>query len=244
MNTIKEGGGTLYKNSVKIVIGILSVVIIFITYFKYASSAVETFALATASKVIVIDPGHGGFDPGKVGITGVHEKELNLKIALKVRDYLEQSGAFVIMTRTEDVDLDGDNQKQFKKRDMINRVEKVNDSGADILVSIHQNAFPQPKVKGAQVFYHNDSDAGKLLAQGIQKSIKTHADPDNKRVAKHNSDYYVLRVTKIPSVIVECGFLTNPEEEAKLNTEAYQDQVAWAIYVGILDYFQEDLSYQ
>ena len=244
MNTIKQGGGTLYKNSLKIGIGILSAVIIFMTYFKYANSAIETFALPTASKVIVIDPGHGGFDPGKVGTTGIHEKDLNLKIALKVRDYLEQSGAFVIMTRTEDVDLDGDDEKQFKKKDMINRVEKVNNSDADILVSIHQNAFPQAQVKGAQVFYHDNSDLGKLLAQSIQESIKTYADKENKRVAKHNPDYYVLRATKIPSIIVECGFLTNEEEEAKLNTDYYQDQIAWAIYVGIIDYFQEDPSYQ
>lgn len=242
MNILEKGVGILNKNRFKILIGLIFVFIIFTTYLKYANSAVETFALATASKVIVIDPGHGGFDPGKVGNTGSHEKDLNLKIALKVRDYLEQSGAIVVMTRTEDVDLDGDDSKQWKKEDMIQRAEKTNNSEADILVSIHQNSFPQPQVKGAQVFYHSNSDLGKLLAQNIQKSIKTYADTENKRVAKHNADYYLLRVTEIPAVIVECGFLTNAEEEAKLNTDAYQEEIAWSIYIGIIEYFQDDKS--
>lgn len=230
------------KKRVKVIVGIVATLIIGLGYFKYANSAVETFSLPTASKTIVIDPGHGGFDPGKVGITGVNEKEINLKIALKLRDYLEQSGAYVIMTRTEDVDLDGDDTKSWKKGDMVNRSEKVNNSDGDIMVSIHQNAFPQSNVRGGQVFYHKDSDDGENLAKYIQKSIKMHADTENKRVAKHNGDYYVLRTTKVPAVIVECGFLTNPEEERKLNTDDYQEKIAWAIYVGIVEYFQEEVA--
>lgn len=226
------------KAWIKALLLVVGVLLVALTYFKYANSAVETFVLPTASKTIIIDAGHGGFDPGKVGTTGVHEKEINLKIALKLRSYLEQSGANVIMTRTEDVDLDGDDTKEWKKGDMINRSEKVNKSEGDIMVSIHQNSFPQSNVKGGQVFFHQDSEAGKLLADHIQKGIQTHGDKDNKRVAKHNGDYYILRTTKIPAVIVECGFLTNLEEERKLNTDAYQEQIAWAIYVGIIEYFQ------
>lgn len=232
------------KNNLKILLGIVIVLLITTGYFKYANSAVETFGLATASKTIIIDPGHGGFDPGKVGITGVHEKEINLRIALKLRDYLEQSGAYVIMTRTEDVDLDGDDTKQLKKGDMINRSQKVNDSNSDIMLSIHQNSFPQSNVRGGQVFFHKDSDEGKVLAQHIQKAMQAHADEENKRVAKHNGDYYILRTTKIPAVIVECGFLTNTEEERKLNTDQYQEKIAWAIYIGIVEYFQGNTSYQ
>ncbi len=239
MNIIEKGGGFLCKKGLKIGLGLVFVLSIIVTYFKYAASAVETVGLATTSRVIVIDPGHGGFDPGKVGTKDVHEKELNLKIALKLRDYLEQSGATVVMTRVEDKDLDGDDTKKRKKEDMIKRAEKANNSQGDILVSIHQNAFPQPQVKGAQVFYHSQSDDGKLLAENIQSSIKKYADPDNKRLAKQNQDYYLLRVTDIPAVIVECGFLTNPEEEAKLNTDQYQEEMAWAIYIGIVEYFQE-----
>ncbi len=226
------------------ILGIVSLIVVGTIYFKYANSAVETFGLATATKTIIIDPGHGGFDPGKVGTTGVHEKDINLKISLKLRDYLEQSGAYVVMTRTEDIDLDGDNTKEWKKGDMINRSKKVNTSDGDIMVSVHQNAFPQSNVKGGQVFFHKDSKAGKILAQHIQKAIQTHGDEENKRVAKHNGDYYVLRTTEIPAVIVECGFLTNPEEEKKLNTDYYQEKMAWSIYLGIIGYFQEEGSYQ
>lgn len=232
------------NKNLKRLLGVIFVMVIGIIYFKYANSAVETFGLSTASKTIIIDPGHGGFDPGKVGTTGVHEKEINLKIGLKLRDYLEQSGACVIMTRTEDVDLDGDDTKQWKKGDMIKRVEKVNAADGDIMVSIHQNAFPQSNVKGAQVFFYKDSENGKVLADHIQKAIQVHADKENKRVAKHNGDYYVLLTTQVPAVIVECGFLTNSEEEKKLNTDEYQEKIAWSIYLGIIEYFQEEESYQ
>ncbi|HHX63039.1 MAG TPA: N-acetylmuramoyl-L-alanine amidase CwlD [Epulopiscium sp.] len=232
------------KKNIKILMGLIAGLIISVGYFQYANSAVQTFGLATASKTIIIDPGHGGFDPGKTGTTGVHEKEINLNIALKLRDYLEQSGAYVIMTRTEDVDLDGDDTKQRKKADMMNRSQRVNDSNGDIMVSIHQNSFPQAKVRGGQVFFYKDSGNGQVLAQHIQKAIQTHADEENKRVAKHNGDYYILRTTKIPAVIVECGFLTNLEEERKLNTDQYQEKMAWAIYIGIIEYFQELKSYQ
>jgi len=234
----------LDKKNIKILMGLIAGLIISVGYFQYANSAVQTFGLATASKTIIIDPGHGGFDPGKTGTTGVHEKEINLNIALKLRDYLEQSGAYVIMTRTEDVDLDGDDTKQRKKADMMNRSQRVNDSNGDIMVSIHQNSFPQAKVRGGQVFFYKDSGNGQVLAQHIQKAIQTHADEENKRVAKHNGDYYILRTTKIPAVIVECGFLTNLEEERKLNTDQYQEKMAWAIYIGIIEYFQELKSYQ
>ncbi len=237
-NIIEGGVRELDKNRLIISIGLILGVIISIGYFRYASSAVQTFGLATASKTIIIDPGHGGFDPGKVGMTGAHEKEINLKIALKLRDYLEQSGAYVIMTRTDDVDLDGDDTKQHKKKDMINRSNKVNTSKGDIMVSIHQNSFPQQNVKGGQVFFHKDSEDGKALGEHIQKAIQTYADKENKRVAKHNGDYYILRTTEIPAVIVECGFLTNLEEEGKLNTDEYQEKMAWAIYLGIIEYFR------
>lgn len=232
------------EKKLKIVASIIMVFVFGIVYFKYANSAIESFSLATASKTIVIDAGHGGFDPGKVGISGVLEKDINLQIALKLRDYLEQSGAYVIMTRTEDVDLDGDDNKKIKKADMVNRTNKANDNEADIMVSIHQNAFSQSNVKGGQVFYHESSEEGKKLANHIQKAIKDYADKDNNRLAKHNGDYYVLRVTNSPSVIVECGFLTNSEEESKLMTDQYQEKIAWAIYIGIVEYFQENIDSQ
>lgn len=208
-------------------------------YFKFATEAVQTMGLATQSKVIVIDPGHGGYDPGKVGAKGSHEKDINLAIALRLQDYLTQSGSKVIMTRTKDEDLDGIPDKFNKNTDMRTRKEIINNSGADILVSVHQNAFPQAEVRGAQVFYYNDSDNAKLLANSIQNNIKKHADPNNTRKIKSTENYYVLKVSTMPGIIIECGFLTNPDEEGALNSEEYQDKIAWAIYMGIVEYFQQ-----
>lgn len=187
-------------------------------------------------KVIIVDPGHGGFDPGKPGVKGEDEKHLNLKIALLLRDYLQNAGAIVLMTRTTDDDVDGIEGKH-KSRDMVER-KKIADAG-DILVSIHQNSFTQPSVHGAQVFYNGKSEEGKRLAQTIQATIKEYADIGNRRAAKSNTNYYVLKATHIPAVIIECGFLTNPEEEERLNSPEYQEKMALSIYLGIKHYFEQ-----
>lgn len=187
-------------------------------------------------KVIILDPGHGGFDPGKPGIKGADEKDLNLKIALMLKNYLEKAGAKVIMTRTTDDDVDGMDGVKHKSKDMVAR--KKLSEGGDVLISIHQNSFTQPSVHGAQCFFNNTSEEGRKLAICIQKSIKQLVDTSNRREAKSNTNYYVLKATTIPAVIVECGFLTNPEEEQKLNSETYQNQMALSICLGILNYFE------
>lgn len=189
------------------------------------------------NKIIIVDPGHGGFDPGKPGITGLDEKDLNLKIALLLRNYLENAGAIVVMTRTTDDDVDGMDGVKHKSKDMVQR--KKLSEGGDILVSIHQNSFTQSSVHGAQTFYNSQSEEGEALAISIQKSIKEIADIDNRREAKSNTNYYVLKATQLPAVIIECGFLTNPEEERKLNSDAYQNQMALGIYLGILRYYEQ-----
>ena len=207
------------------------------SYIKFNyEDVVQTMGNSISSKVIIVDPGHGGFDPGKPGINGADEKDLNLQIGLKLRDYLEQAGAIVIMTRTTDNDVDGMEGVKHKSKDMIER-KKIALEG-DIVVSIHQNSFSQPSVRGAQVFYSAKSNEGKTLATHIQQSIKINVDETNRREAKSNNNYYVLKAIEIPSVIVECGFLTNPEEESKLNESTYQDKIAWSIYLGIVKYFE------
>ena len=183
---------------------------------------------------IVLDAGHGGWDPGKTGTDGANEKELNLAVVGKLAEYLEQGGAEVILTRESD-----DALGEGKRTDMAERRRIANESGADILVSIHQNAFPSAKVRGAQVFYHNSSGNGKVLAECVQESLRHRVDGSNNRQAKENKDYYILRTTEIPAVIVECGFLSNAEEEKLLNDATYQEKLAWAIYCGILDYFEK-----
>lgn len=190
--------------------------------------------LPIENKVVIIDAGHGGFDPGKTGTNGKNEKDINLKIATYLQQYLEQSGAVVIVTRAEDESL-GDS----KRADMAERKNITNNSGGDILVSIHQNAFTSGNASGAQVFYYKTSDEGKRLAESIQQSLIDTLDNDNSRLAKSNSDYYVLKTTEIPAAIVECGFLSNAKEEALLNSDEYQQKTAWAIYKGISAYFNE-----
>lgn len=203
-------------------------------YYTYQrNNAVINTMMPTDSKTIVIDVGHGGWDPGKTGSGGENEKDINLKIALKLQNYLEQSGSVVIITRIDDTALDSK-----KKADMKKRKEIVEESEGDILISIHQNSFPSVKAKGAQVFYHKKSEDGKILAQMLQERLKTTLDSNNTRQAKDNTSYYILKNTSLPSAIVECGFLSNHDEEMKLNEDAYQEKVAWAIYLGIIDYFQ------
>lgn len=215
-------------------VSFLFIIIVFALGYKIYSQRIESvFALSIAKKIIVIDPGHGGFDPGKIGTNGENEKHINLKISENLQAYLEQSGSYVIVTRSEDEALADKKNQDLKERKNI-----TNASGCDVMISIHQNSFPKVGAKGAQVFYYNSSKEGKLLAKCIQNKIKEFADTSNNRDIKANTDYYVLRTTEIPSVIVECGFLSNVDEEAKLNTEEYQEKIAWAIYMGIIEYFQ------
>ena len=188
--------------------------------------------LPVCQKIVVLDAGHGGWDPGKTGHYGRNEQELNLAITKKLAAFLEQGGATVYMTRTDEAALG-----TKKREDMEERKTIANESGGDIFISIHQNAFSSHNVKGAQVFYHKSSEKGKRLAEAIQDSLKQRLNEENTRMAKPNEDYYVLRNTEIPAALVECGFLSNQEEERLLNDAVYQEKVAWAIYCGILSYF-------
>lgn len=200
----------------------------------YDSKAVHTSTLPVEKKNIVIDAGHGGFDPGKVASDGVQEKGINLGIAQKLKSYLEQGGAVVYMTRTEDASLSDKKREDLKNRTVIGNGENV-----DLFVSIHQNSFPNGSAKGAQVFYYKKSENGQHLAGCIQKRLKEVVDTENDRVIKPNSDYYVLRKITVPGVIVECGFLSNSVEHDLLQSEEYQSKLAWAVYMGILDYYGE-----
>ncbi|MCI1931604.1 MAG: N-acetylmuramoyl-L-alanine amidase [Clostridia bacterium] len=201
----------------------------------YKQMATKTAFMPLDKKIVVIDAGHGGWDPGKTGLKGENEKDINLAIAKKLTMLLESGGAVVYTVRNDDEALGNS-----KSEDMRGRKNIVDTSGADILVSIHQNSFPSEEIKGAQVFYHGSSDEGKELAGFIQKKLSEILDNSNERVEKSNESYYILRKVDIPAVIVECGFLSNPDEEIKLNSNEYQNKTAWAIYCGIVDYFDSD----
>ncbi len=213
---------------------VLLMIIVSGLYFTIQKQNTVETMLPVNAKVVILDAGHGGWDPGKTGTQGDNEKNINLQIAQKLKQYLEQGGAVVYMTRNSDEALG-----QKKGEDMKERKRIANESEGDIFVSIHQNAFPKGSAKGAQVFYHKQSQEGKKLAEEIQKSLKKYVDDENTREIKENTNYYILKKTELPSALVECGFLSNLEEEKKLNTEEYQQKVAWAIYVGIMNYFEQ-----
>ena len=204
------------------------------------NKTVATVALPVNNKVIVIDAGHGVPDEGAQSNNGTTEAESNLKIALKVQNLLEQSGATVILTRSDEnaiYDLDSNTLKQKKISDIHNRVKIGNESSADIFVSIHLNKIPQQQYWGWQTFYKQESPEGQKLATCIQNSLNQTIQKQNDRVPLKIDNVYIIKHVEIPISIVECGFLSNPEEEQLLLTDDYQTKLAWGIYTGIMDYF-------
>lgn len=189
---------------------------------------------------IVLDAGHGGFDPGKIGIGGQKEADINLAIALKVRKYLEANGVKVVMTREDEAGLYEENAENKKVQDMKKRIAIMESADALATVSIHQNSYGEEYVNGAQVFYHADSKMGEELASVLQESLRERLNPQNHRQIKANDSYYLLKKTTVPTVIVECGFLSNYKEASLLETEEYQDKVAWAIHIGILQFINKN----
>ena len=196
----------------------------------------ERVTEGTDQKVVVVDAGHGGRDPGKVGVDGCLEKDLNLEIAKKVQAILEQQDIKVIMIRDTDKGLYEEQTSNKKVQDMKNRCALINETEPDCVVSIHQNSYHEEYVSGAQVFYYSSSAEGKALAEALQNELVSYADPENHRQAKANDSYYLLKKTEAPIAIVECGFLSNWKEAAKLQDDGYQSRVAWAVSMGILTY--------
>lgn len=185
-------------------------------------------------KVIVVDAGHGGADRSVLlGVNNLVEAELNLKIALKLQQLLEEANATVILTRSDENsihEIDSKTLREKKISDIRNRVTIGNSSGADLFISIHLNKIPENQYDGWQTFYNGKSVEGKLLAESIQKSLLESTGRENKRVAKSINNVYIVEHVEIPLCIVECGFLSNPEEANLLNQEEYQDKLAWGIF--------------
>lgn len=208
---------------------------------RMEEESIETLSSVMVNKVIVVDPGHGGRDPGKIGVSGVPEKEINLEVSKRLASVLGQMGASVVLTRDTDIDLSDSSASGFhgkKRQDLSRRVSMANDRNADLYISVHCNAFPGQKEHGAQVFSHPDSPESKILGECIQKEM-TKILGNTKRKAKQ-VDYYAIRKTKMPAAIVEIGFITNPGEEKLLRDPLYQSKVAWSIAAGTVRYFSED----
>lgn len=205
-----------------------------VLYNHYGQIAVTAFKNKT---VIVIDVGHGGSDPGKVSADGTKEKDVNLQIAHYLKDYLIAQDYTVYLTRETDKGLYDENVANKKVSDLNNRIQFFKEKKAACVVSIHQNSFPNEAQHGAQTFYYTGSKDGENLAASIQKSLLT-IDSTNTRKEKSSDSYYLLKHSDVPSVIVECGFLSNPEETAKLTDSNYQKKIAYSISLGICTYFK------
>ena len=213
----------------------MAVILICSAFFmgKTLSVCVSGTHIEKGKKLVVLDAGHGSSDPGKIGVNGKKEKDVNLSIAKKVEKKLKKQNIAVKMTRREDKGLDN-----TKIGDMKARVNMINGTKPALAVSIHQNSYTQEEIKGAQVFYFTHSKDGKEAAEVMQEMFRLF-DKENKRVCKGNNTYYMLKKTEVPTIIVECGFLSNWEEAKKLSTKEYQEKVAQVICDGIIHILQK-----
>lgn len=224
----------------KVIVAIITCLLI-ITYMM----PVNAFAFNNSDKVILIDPGHGGIDGGAKSKAGTIEKDINLQISLKLRDNLEEKGYKVYMTRDEDEGLyqKGNTIKEKKREDLNRRVQMKKETDCDIFLSIHQNMFPQSKCYGAQVWYASNENSYNL-ATVVQESIKESVKDNNKRVAKPAAEAYLILRDKYEgaSILVECGFLSNPDEESRLKSDEHQNLIVEGISNGIDKYFEGDIN--
>jgi N-acetylmuramoyl-L-alanine amidase len=228
-----------YRGLMRIAAGGIAVLFIglLLTQEIPASQTWTFWTLPLSGKVIAIDAGHGGVDGGASSKEGAIEKDLNLAIALYVRDYLQQAGALVIMTREEDIDLAEEGTRGYSKRkteDLKRRVAMIQEKKPDLLISIHMNSIPSPKWSGAQTFYYPGSTEGARLADLIQEEIKRNME-NTSRVANAVDSIYLLKaLQELPVALVEVGFLSNPGEARQLSSADYQRKIAASIYQGVL----------
>ncbi len=223
-----------------VIISTLLVVSGFFMILNNQPATSPTLSWIMGEKTFLVDPGHGGTFPGRVNEDKVLEKEINLDIALKLDQLLEETGAQVIMTRRADTDLIPPESKEEKlllqqRADLEQRIKMSEQSKADYFISIHCNSIPNDKWQGAQTFYNPEDPESQKLAQAIQQMLVEQLG-DYDREALPREDTYLFKNAAVPTVIVECGFLSNQEEAAKLQDPAYQQQLAWAVYLGINNY--------
>jgi N-acetylmuramoyl-L-alanine amidase len=224
----------------KIIIVALIAILVVIFDYTYIHVFVN-HRHTVGSRVVIIDAGHGGIDGGAIGKNGTIEKNINLDISQKVKAYLESGGDSCIMIREVDEGLYSEygTIRNKKNEDLKNRKDIISKYRADMFISIHLNSFPQSQYYGAQVFYPEDSEDSRILAKLVQEELLKILDRGNKRVEKASDSYYLLKDNPVPSILIECGFLSNPEEESLLRDENYRNKIAWAIYRGIIRFFTE-----
>lgn len=228
------------------IIGVIMSLLLILSMLAVAKESANLVNVLNLKKMqdkrisVVIDAGHGGIDPGKVGINDALEKDINLSIALKTAKYLEQQDIRVILTRETDEGLYNEKDSNKKVRDMKNRLAMIEEAKPSLAVSIHQNSYPESSISGMQVFFYKDSLEGTKAAHLMQKTMIENLHPKKEREAKENGTYYLLKKTSVPIIIVECGFLSNASEAELLISEEYQEKMAWAIHMGILRYLNTE----
>lgn len=232
----------IQKKRVLFIMVVLVISIVKFSLFYNREATIETVSLPVSGKTIVLDAGHGFPDQGAESASGVTEANLNLEITKKVQLLLEQSGCNVILTRSDEngiYDVGSNTLREKKVSDIKNRVKIGNESSADAFISIHLNKIPQSQYYGWQTFFKSNNEKSEQLAKSIQEELNSSIQKENKREALKITGKYIIEHVEIPITIVECGFLSNPEEEQLLKQDEYQNRIAWGIYNGIMDYFYE-----
>ena len=221
------------KTAILLVLSVMSMLVVSVLW--QGSTAVVSFE---KGHIVMLDPGHGGYDPGAITNRGVYEKSINLQIAQKVKEMLGPSGIGVFLTREEDIDYvpDGVKGRTIKKQiDLNRRIDMAKEANVDLLVSLHVNATARGQDSGAETFYHSKSETGKRLAELIQQEL-IKIPGMNRRIVKPG-DFYIINNTSMPAVIVEVGYLSSLKEQKKLQQSWYQEQLARAIAKGIANFF-------
>lgn len=222
------------KNKIILGICIICTIVISSLCMNHITQIAATRAVKVLDGVeIVLDAGHGGKDDGARS-NEAKEQDINLKIAIKLKKLLEQSGVHVVMTRDGAYDLASDQATNRKKEDMKKRIDIINNEKTDLFISIHLNAYPNTSVKGAQAFYASTNEVSKVFADIIQKHFKSLT---NTKMTSKPGDFYILKNANKIGSLVECGFLSNPEDREKLIEDDYQAKVAQTLYDSILEYF-------
>lgn len=216
----------------------MAILLLISVFFLSKEAAMVSNETAEKEKVIVIDAGHGGADPGMIGIGGLEEKGINLAVSMKLKEALENQGFTVVMTRQEDKGLYEEGTRNKKVQDMQNRIEIMEKAKPILAVSIHQNSYTEESVKGPQVFYYETSAEGQKLAVNIQSALNTELSTERPRKEKGNTSYFLLKKSPCVLNIVECGFLTNKQEAELLQTEEYQQKIVEAVAKGIVQYME------
>ncbi|MED4534584.1 N-acetylmuramoyl-L-alanine amidase CwlD [Metabacillus fastidiosus] len=218
------------------------IVLLFIFQWQFNdNNSWKPWNLPLSGKVIYLDPGHGGPDGGAVG-QKILEKDVALEVALKLRDYLQEQGALVLLTREKDIDLAEEGTKGYSRRkteDLKKRAKLINESEADLYLSIHLNAIPSARWSGAQTFFYGSYEENEEIAKFIQDELRRNLE-NTERKAKRINGIYLMKKANKPGALIEVGFLSNPNEERLLGQEDYQETLAASIYNGVLRYFSNE----